>query len=283
MIDVIFKDSMDIYLARQVVMQRLLETRDLLPPGADPQLVPNTTGLSEVFQYYLEGPADNNSGHQMSETELMERRTLQDWVIRPMLKTVPDVVDVNAMGGFVKQYQVIVDPEMLRKYDLALHDVFEAVAKNNANAGGNILEKNAEKYIVRGVGLIKSIEDIDLIVVKQVGGTPVYVRDVADVKIGHAVRHGAAVVNGNREAVAGIVLDATRRECQRGCRGGQASDRRDPPEISAAEWAADRALLRPTGVDLRGLNTVYKALLEGIVPVIVVLFLFLGTFAAPWW
>ena len=97
----------------------------------------------------------------MSETELMERRTLQDWVIRPMLKTVPDVVDVNAMGGFVKQYQVIVDPEMLRKYDLALHDVFEAVAKNNANAGGNILEKNAEKYIVRGVGLIKSIEDID--------------------------------------------------------------------------------------------------------------------------
>ena len=276
MIDVIFKDSMDIYLARQVVMQRLLETRDLLPPGADPQLVPNTTGLSEVFQYYLEGPDDNNPGHQMSETELMERRTLQDWVIRPMLKTVPDVVDVNAMGGFVKQYQVIVDPEMLRKYDLALHDVFEAVAKNNANAGGNILEKNAEKYIVRGVGLIKSIEDIDLIVVKQVGGTPVYVRDVADVKIGHAVRHGAAVVNGNREAVAGIVLML---------RGGNAREVVEAVKHQIDEIHRDHLL--PNGLRIvpfydrlelisAALNTVYKALLEGIVLVIVVLFLFLG-------
>ncbi|MET0517094.1 MAG: CusA/CzcA family heavy metal efflux RND transporter [Nitrospiraceae bacterium] len=276
MIDVIFKDSMDIYLARQVVLQRLLEARDLLPPGADPQLVPNTTGLSEVFQYYLEGPEDNVPAHKMSEMELMERRTLQDWVIRPILKSVPDVVDVNAMGGFVKQYQVIVDPEMLRKYDLALHDVFEAVAKNNANAGGNILEKNAEKYIVRGVGLIKSIEDIETIVVKQVGGTPVYVRDVADVKIGHAVRHGAAVVNGHREAVAGIVLML---------RGGNAREVVEAVKHQIDEIHRDHLL--PNGLRIvpfydrlelisSALNTVYKALLEGIMLVIVVLFLFLG-------
>ena len=136
----------------------------------------------------------------------MERRTIQDWVIRPLLKGLPDVVDVNSIGGFVKQYQVIVEPGLLRKYDLTLHEVFDAVAKNNANAGGNILEKGAEKYIVRGVGLIKTIEDIQNIVLKEAGGTPVYVRDVAEVQIGPAVRHGAAVLNGDREVVAGIVL-----------------------------------------------------------------------------
>jgi len=98
-----------------------------------------------------------------------------------VLKGLPDVVDVNSLGGFVKQYQVMVEPGLLRKYGLSLHDVFDAVAKNNANAGGNILEKDDEKYVIRGVGLIKTLEDIDHIVVKQVGGTPVYVRDVAEV------------------------------------------------------------------------------------------------------
>ena len=193
MITVVFKDDIDIYLARQVVLERVLEVQELLPPGSVSQLVPNTTGLGEVYQFYLEGPHDNDQDFVMTDTDLRERRTLEDWVIRPLLKGLPDVVDVNSLGGFVKQYQVLVEPDLLRKYGLALHDVFGAVAQNNANAGGNILEKDDEKYVIRGVGLIKTLEDIEHIVVKQVGGTPVYVRDVAEVRIGHAVRHGAAV------------------------------------------------------------------------------------------
>lgn len=276
MITVVFKDEIDIYLARQVVLERILEIQELLPPGSTSQLVPNTTGLGEVYQFYLEGPHDNEQGFVMSDSDLMERRTLEDWVIRPLLKGLPDVVDVNSLGGFVKQYQVMVEPGLLRKYGLALHDVFDAVAKNNANAGGNILEKDDEKYVIRGVGLIKTLEDIDHIVVKQVGGTPVYVRDVAEVRIGHAVRHGAAVVNGKHEAITGIVLML---------RGGNARDVVQSIKDKISEIHHKRLL--PDGLRIipfydrielitAALDTVYKALLEGIVLVVVILFLFLG-------
>jgi cobalt-zinc-cadmium resistance protein CzcA len=276
LIDVIFEDSVDIYLARQVVLERILEVQEQLPPGSVSQLVPNSTGLGEVFQYYLEGPHDNEPGHVMTDTELTDRRTLQDWVIRPLIKGLHDVVDVNAMGGFVKQYQVMVEPGLLRKYNLALHDVFEAVAKNNTNAGGNILEKHAEKYIVRGVGLIKALSDIENIVIKEVGGTPVYVRDVAEVRVGQAVRHGAAVLNGEREVVASIVLML---------RGGNArtvvqavKDKVD--EIHAKHLLPDGLRIVPfyDRIELitAALGTVYKALLEGVVLVVLILFLFLG-------
>jgi len=232
--------------------------------------------LGEVFQFYLEGPHDDDPDFVMTDTELMERRTLEDWVIRPLLKGQPDVVDVNSIGGFVKQYQVMVDPGLLRKYNLALHDVFNAVANNNANAGGNILEKGAEKYIVRGIGLIKTLHDIENIVVKEVGGTPVYVRDVAEVLIGHAVRHGAAVLNGKREVVAGIVLML---------RGGNA--KQVVQSVKDKVEDIHRTKLLPHGLRIvpfydrielitAALNTVYTALLEGIVLVIVILFLFLG-------
>ncbi|MDF0665702.1 MAG: CusA/CzcA family heavy metal efflux RND transporter [Nitrospira sp.] len=276
MITVTFRDDIDIYLARQVVLERILEVQELLPPGAISQLVPNTTGLGEVYQFYLEGPRDNQPGFVISEADLMERRTLEDWVIRPLLKGLPDVVDVNSMGGFVKQYQVLVEPGMLRKYGLALHDVFGAVAKNNANAGGNILEKDDEKYVVRGVGLIKTLADIENIVVKEAHGTPVYVRDVAEVRIGHAVRHGAVVVNGDREAVAGIVLML---------RGGNARDVVQSIKDKVEEIHHNDVL--PGGLRIvpfydrielitAALNTVYKALMEGIVLVVAILFLFLG-------
>lgn len=276
MITVVFKDDIDIYLARQVVLERILEIQELLPPGSTSQLVPNTTGLGEVYQFYLEGPHDHDANFVMTDSDLMERRTLEDWVIRPLLKGLPDVVDVNSLGGFVKQYQVMVEPGLLRKYGLALHDVFDAVARNNANAGGNILEKDDEKYVIRGVGLIKTLEDIDHIVVKQVGGTPVYVRDVAEVRIGHAVRHGAAVLNGKHEVITGIVLML---------RGGNARDVVQSIKDKISEIHQKRLL--PDGLRIipfydrielitAALDTVYKALLEGIVLVVVILFLFLG-------
>ncbi|MCS6317764.1 MAG: efflux RND transporter permease subunit, partial [Nitrospira sp.] len=276
MITVVFKDDIDIYLARQVVLERILEIQELLPPGSSSQLVPNTTGLGEVYQFYLEGPHDNDKDFVMSDSDLMERRTIEDWVIRPLLKGLPDVVDVNSLGGFVKQYQVMVEPGLLRKYGLALHEVFDAVAKNNANAGGNILEKDDEKYVIRGVGLIKTLEDIEHIVVKQVGGTPVYVRDVAEIRIGHAVRHGAAVLNGTHEVITGIVLML---------RGGNARDvvqsiKDKISEIHHKHLLPDGLRIIPfyDRIELitAALDTVYKALLEGIVLVVVILFLFLG-------
>lgn len=276
LIDVIFRDDIDIYLARQVVLERILEVQENLPPGSVSQLVPNSTGLGEVYQFYLEGPHDREPGHVLTEAELMERRTIQDWVVRPILKGLPDIVDVNSMGGFVKQYQVVVEPGLLKKYNLALHEVFEAVARNNANAGGDILEKHSEKLIVRGVGLIKTIADIENIVLKQAHGTPVYLRDVAEVRIGPAVRHGAAVLDGEREVVAAIVLML---------RGGNARDVVQAVKDKVNEIHAHQLL--PNGLRIvpfydrielisAALDTVYKALLEGIVLVVVVLLLFLG-------
>lgn len=275
-ITVVFRDDIDIYLARQIVLERVLEVQDLLPPGSSSQLVPNYTGLGEVYQFYLEGPHDNESGYQPTIEELTERRTLVDWVIRPLLKGLPDVVDVNPMGGYVKQYQVVVHPGLLRKYDLALHDVFQAVAKNNANAGGNILEKEEEKYIVRGIGLIRTLKDIGNIILREVGGTPVYIRDVAEVRFGHAVRQGATVLNGSREVVTGLVLML---------RGGNAREVVHAVKDKIDEIHEKHIL--PNGLRMvpyydrmelvdAALHTVYKALIEGIIFVIIVLYLYLG-------
>lgn len=276
LITIVFDDSMDINLARQLVLERLLEVEEQLPPGAEPMLVPNSTGLGEVFQYYLEAPRGAAANAEAEHQSLIAQRTIQDWVIRPLLKSTPEVIDVNSMGGYVKQYQVLVEPSMLRKYGLTLRDVFDAVARNNANAGGNILEKHAEKYIVRGIGLIRSLEDIERIVVKETGGTPVFVGDVANVLIDHAVRHGATVLNGEREVVTGIVLML---------RGGNARDvvegiKGRINDIHAKNLLPDGLRIVPfyDRIELitAALNTVYKSLAEGVVLVIVVLFLFLG-------
>ena len=276
LITIVFDDSMDINLARQLVLERLLEVEEQLPPGAEPMLVPNSTGLGEVYQYYLEEPSPTATTPDAQRQHLIDQRTIQDWIIRPLLKSTPEVIDVNSMGGYVKQYQVLVEPGMLRKYNLTVQDVFDAVARNNANAGGNILEKHAEKYIVRGIGLIRSLEDVEKIVVKETGGTPVYVSDVAQVLIDHAVRHGATVLNGDREVVTGIVLML---------RGGNA---RDVVEgIKARIHDIHEKQLLPDGLRIvpfydrielitAALNTVYKSLGEGVVLVVVVLVLFLG-------
>ncbi len=220
-ITVVFNDDVDIYFARQLVFERIMAAKERLPEGLEPIMAPVSTGLGEVYQYYVEGPSTLQPAQdgqfragpdsavadaQALERELTDQRTIQDWVLRPLLKSVPGVIDVNGMGGFVKQYQVLVDPAKLRKFNLTLHEVYEAVAKNNANAGGNVLERYAERAIVRGLGLIKSLSDIESIIVKESGGTPIFVRDVAEVRIGHAVRHGAVVLNGEREVVAGTVL-----------------------------------------------------------------------------
>ncbi len=276
-VTVVFQDDVDIYFARQLVLERMIAAKERLPEGLDPVMAPVSTGLGEVYQYYLEGPHAAERDSKIVEAELTDQRTLQDWVLRPLLKGVPGVIDVNALGGFVKQYQVLVDPAKLRKYDLTLHDIFDAVAKNNSNAGGNILERHAERSIVRGLGLIKTVGDIESIIVKESGGTPVFVRDVAEARIGHAVRHGAAVLNGEREVVTGTILML---------RGGNARQVVEAVSARVEELRQHEHVL-PAGTRIvpfydrielvaAALHTVRDALIEGIVLVVFVFFFFLG-------
>ena len=273
---VVFQDDVDIYFARQLVLERMIAAKERLPQGIEPTMAPVSTGLGEVYQYYIEGPVGGADDPRVMETVLMDQRTIQDWVLRPLLKSVPGVIDVNGMGGFVKQYQVLVDPAKLRKFDLTLHEVYEAVSKNNANVGGNVLERHAERAIVRGLGLIKNVNDVESIIVKESGGTPVFVRDVAEVRIGHAVRHGAVVLNGDQEVVAGTVLMI---------RGGNARQVVEAVKTKVADLQQSNAL--PAGMKLipfydrielvnAAIHTVRDALIEGIVLVVLVFFFFLG-------
>jgi cobalt-zinc-cadmium resistance protein CzcA len=273
---VVFADDVDVYFARQLVLERIMAVRDRLPAGIEPVMAPVTTGLGEIYQYYLDGAKGSDREAALVEEELTNQRTLQDWVLRPLLKGVPGVIDVNGLGGFVKQYQVLVDPDKLRKYSLTLQDIFEAVEQNNANAGGNVLERHAERAIVRGLGLIKSLADIERIVIKEKDGVPVFVRDVAEVRIGHAVRHGAALLNGEREVVAGTVLML---------RGGNARD--VVQAVKRRAEAIQREGILPDGLTIvpfydrielvtAAIHTVRDALIEGVVLVTLVFFLFLG-------
>jgi cobalt-zinc-cadmium resistance protein CzcA len=289
-ITVVFNDDVDVYFARQLVLERIMAAKDRLPEGLEPVMAPVTTGLGEVFHYYVEGPstpqqaqdgrlstgAQATTDAMVVQAELIDQRTLQDWVLRPQLKSVPGVIDVNGMGGFVKQYQVVVDPAKLRKFDLTLHQIYEAAVKNNANVGGNVLERHAERSIVRGLGLIRTVNDIESIIVKEVGGTPVFVRDVAEIRIGHAVRHGAVVLNGEREVVIGTVLML---------RGGNARQVVEAIKTKVADL--QQGTLLPAGTKLipfydrielvnAAINTVRDALIEGIVLVMFVFFFFLG-------
>ena len=275
-VTVVFNDDVDMYFARQLVLERIMAAKERLPEGLEPVMAPVTTGLGEVYHYYVEGPNATATDANVVETELTDQRTMQDWVLRPLLKSVPGVIDVNGMGGFVKQYQVLVDPAKLRKFDLTLHDIYDAVAKNNANAGGNVLERHAERTIVRGLGLIKSVNDIESIIVKESGGTPVFVRDVAEVRIGHAVRHGAVVLNGEREVVIGTVLMI---------RGGNARQVVEAVKTKVDDLQQHHIL--PVGTKLlpfydrielvtAAIDTVRDALIEGIVLVVFVFFFFLG-------
>lgn len=274
LITLVFTDKTDVYFARQLVMERLLEVTPRMPAGVVPVLGPVSTGLGEVYQYTLVHPDD---GHrELTQEELMERRVVQDWVLRPMLRSIPGVAEINSMGGLERQFQVLVNPDRLRHYRLSLREVLEAVERNNANAGGGVLRSAAEQYLIRGVGLIRSAEDIGNIILKEEQGVPVFVRDVAQVQIGAAVRQGAVVRNGDSEAVAGIVMML---------RGGNAKE--VVGRVKAKVNEINQQGLLPGGLQVEpfydrtelvdsALWMVTKVLLEGIVFIIIILFLFLG-------
>ena len=274
LITLVFTDKTDVYFARQLVMERLLEVRDRMPAGVVPVLGPVSTGLGEVYQYTLVRPDDGD--RELTQAELTERRTIQDWVVRPLLRSTRGVAEINSQGGYQKQYKVLVNPDRLRHYQITVKDVYEALARNNANAGGGVLPQNAEQYLIRGVGLVKDLDDIRLIVVKEVDGTPVYIRDVAEVAFGHAVRVGAVVKNGTTEAVGGVVMMMA---------GGNAKAVVSDIKKKVAE-INDKNML-PGGLKIEpyydrselvdaALATVIKVLIEGVIFVVIVLYLFLG-------
>ncbi len=274
LITLVFTDKTDVYFARQLVMERLIEVSSRMLPGITPVLGPVSTGLGEVYQYTIEHPDDGKRA--LTFDELMERRTIQDWVVRPMLRSIRGVAEVNSIGGYVKEYQVLVDPNRLRHYDLTLAAVDLALSNNNANASGNILPLHSEQYLIRGVGLIRSLDDIRNIVLKELDGVPVYVRDVAQVEFGGEVRLGASMKDGYTESVTGIVMML---------RGGNAKEIVGRVKEKVAE-INDRGLL-PDGLKIvpfydrtelvdSALGTVYSTLVESLVLVVVVLFVFLG-------
>jgi cobalt-zinc-cadmium resistance protein CzcA len=273
-VTLVFTDSTDVYFARQLVMERLMEVRSRLPADVTPILGPVSTGLGEVFQYTLELPNDGNS--KLSEAELMERRSIQDWVVRPMLRSISGVAEINSYGGYEKQYQVLVNPDRLRHYQLSMDEVRTAIAANNANSGGGILPQGAEQFLVRGVGLARSVEDIGNIVLKEERGVAVFVRDVAQVKIGSAVRMGAIVKDGVTEATGGIVMML---------KGGNAKEivtriKQRVAEINSKQMLPGGLQIVPfydrTELVDASLWMVGKVLIEGVILVVVVLFIFLG-------
>lgn len=263
----IFEDRIDIYLARQVVNERLQTVE--LPEGiGPPELGPVSTGLGEVFHYVVSS----------SQRDLTELRTLHDWVAKPILRSVPGVAEVNSWGGFVKQYHVLVDPLRLRKFDLGMDDLREALEKNNANMGGGNVVQAGEQLLVHGVGLVTTVPQIANIVIASHDGVPIKVRDVADVEVGHEIRRGAVTAMGEGEALLGLGFmlmgENTRVVAQR------LEDRMEEVrEALPSDVNIDVVYNRMDLVD-KVLHTARKNLFEGALLVIAVLFALMGNLRA---
>jgi cobalt-zinc-cadmium resistance protein CzcA len=220
---VIFEDHVDTYFARQVVFERLEQVKDELPEGAETELGPISTGLGEIYQYVLEtGFYCPEHKQEWSEKEgkcqkcgtrlvkaeqsLMDLRTIQNWIIGPQLRRLPGVNEINSFGGFVKQYHINPDPALLIKYSISLDEILNALSSNNSNAGGSFIERDWEQINIVSKGLAQGISDIENIVLKAEGGTPVYLRDVAKIEIGYQTRNGVVTKDGKGEAVIGMVI-----------------------------------------------------------------------------
>jgi len=261
---VVFEDGADTYWTRQVVFERLASVRDRLPRGVDPELGPISTGLGEIFQYTLEGEG----------LSPMDLRTIQDWILAPLLKPVPGVNEVNSFGGEVKQYQVLVRPERLVKYGLAIREVADALERSNGNAGGGVIVEGWEQTYLRGVGLLRDVPDIEKVVLKAHDGTPIYVRDVADVVIGAEPRQGAVTRDAKGETVAGMVIMLKGENAQEVVARVKAAIEKAKSTLPTG--ARIKVFYDRTSLIEACIRTVVDALLEGGVLVVLVLFLFVA-------
>ena len=201
-VTVVFEDKMGMYKPRQLVSEQLKEAEDNIEPGlGKPRMGPISTGLGEIYQYTVE--AKPGYKDKYNATKL---RTIQDWIIKRQLSGVPGVVEINSVGGYLKQYEIAVDPNQLNSYNLTIADLYEAVEANNQNTGGSYIEKGSNLYYVRSRGLVGSIDNIRKTVITTRDGVPVTVGDVSTVQIGHAPRYGAATMDGQGETVIGVVM-----------------------------------------------------------------------------
>ncbi len=266
-VSVYFDDGVDVYFARRLVGERLQQAREEIPEGfGEPQMGPISTGMGLVLFYYL----DDTTGR----SSLEDLRTIQDWLVKRHLQTVPGVTEVLGIGGYEKQYQVHVIPEALLRYEVTLPDLIERVEANNLNVGAQFIEKNAEEFVVRSVGLAASIDDLQRIVVKSVDGRPIYLRDLADVRIGGATRRGVQTRNGEGEVVAGMVVKLYGTNSSTVIRRVEAKLKEIanilPDGVRIVPYYEQKSLVESC------VRTVRAALIQGIGLVVLVLLVFMG-------
>ncbi|MDR5855761.1 CusA/CzcA family heavy metal efflux RND transporter [Caballeronia sp. LZ062] len=275
-VTVIFKDGTDVYFARQLVNERIQEAKEKLPSGVSPAMGPTSTGLGEIYLWTVEADtsARKLDGSRYTSADLRE---LQDWVIKPQLRNVPGVTEVNSIGGYVKEFRVAPNPTKLMSYGLTLADVVKAIERNNDNVGAGYIEKRGEQYLVRVPGQAGSVQDIANIVLTNVGGVPVRINDVGEVDVGRELRTGSATSNGE-EVVLGTVfmlMGENSRSVARAVALRMDGVNKTLPNGVRAIPVYDRTVLVEKAV-----QTVKKNLLEGAVLVIAILFLFLGNIRA---
>jgi cobalt-zinc-cadmium resistance protein CzcA len=275
LVTIVFNDEIDVYWARQQVAERLQQVQTVIPPGiGTPELGPISTGLGEIYQYVVRPEKGYESKYD--ETEL---RTIQDWIVRRQLLGVEGVAEVSSFGGKLKQYEVTVDPNKLQSLNITIHDVFNALEQGNQNTGGAYIEKGPTVLFIRSEGLIGSKEDIESISIKNTaGGTPVFIRDVAEINIGHATRYGAMTYNDEGEVSGAVVMmlkDANSSEVIKNVKERIAIIQKTLPEGVIIEPFLDR-----TKMVNNAIFTVEKNLLEGALIVVFILVLFLGNFRA---
>ncbi|MBU1979615.1 MAG: CusA/CzcA family heavy metal efflux RND transporter, partial [Gammaproteobacteria bacterium] len=275
-VTVIFKDGTDIYFARQLVNERIQQAKGKLPAGIEPGMGPISTGLGEIFMWTVEVKegARKADGTPYTPTDLRE---IQDWIIKPQLRNVPGVTEINTIGGYAKEFQVAPLPDRLVAHGLTLQDLVSAIERNNANVGAGYIEKRGEQYLIRAPGQVATIEDIGNIVVSSRQSVPIRIRDVAEVGIGKELRTGAATENG-REVVLGTVfmlIGENSRTVSQAVAKRLEEINRTLPEGVAAQTVYDRTILVDKAID-----TVKKNLIEGALLVIAILFLFLGNIRA---
>lgn len=274
-VTIVFHDNVDVYWARQQVNERLNVAAGQIPPGVgSPEMAPITTGLGEIYQYIVrpeEGYEDKYNA--------MELRSIQDWIVRRQLLGTPGVADVASFGGYLKQYEIALDPDKLRSYNLGIADIFSALAKNNQNTGGAYIDKKPNAWFIRSEGLINSVDDIGKIVVKNTEtGFPVLIRDVADVRFGFATRYGAMTYNNEGEVVGGIVLMLKGENSNAVV--NRVKERMEQIKKTLPEGVTVEAFLDRSALVGRAIGTVEKNLIEGALVVIFVLVLFLGNLRA---
>ncbi|OJX32396.1 MAG: acriflavine resistance protein B [Chryseobacterium sp. 36-9] len=260
-ITVVFKEEVDIYFARQLVTEKLKQAEEEIPQGVGtPELAPVSTGLGEVYQYILHPKKGSEKKYDAKEL-----RTMQDWIVRRQLNGTPGVAEINSFGGQLKQYEVAVNPDRLRAMGVSISDIFTALEKNNQNTGGAYIDKKPNAYFIRGIGLVTSLEDAGNIVVKNnTGSVPIFIKDVAEVRLGSAVRYGAMTFNGQVDAVGGVVM------MLKGANSNEVVNR----------IKEKIPVIHRTDLVGRAIDTVEKNLIEGALIVIFVLVIFLGNLRA---